>query len=71
MVHLDVSNNHFTKPQTIKIAEALKFNRTLYGFHFTGNNGFMDSESFLNVDNFDYEDNFSAHLLHPIKSVLK
>ena len=66
-----MSNNHFTAPQTIKIAEALRANRTIYGFHFTGNKGYVDSEQFLNDTELTYEDNYSAHLLHPINSVLK
>ncbi len=47
MMHMDLSNNYFNKDQSKKIAEALEFNKTMYGFHFSGNVGYVDSRMFL------------------------
>lgn len=47
VAHLDLSCNNFRYEECELIAEGLKTNHTLYGFHFDGNYGYVDSEGFL------------------------
>ncbi len=48
LVHLDLSFNQFNSIETSKMAEALKKNNSLYGFHMEGNgNLFTDTNGFL------------------------
>ena len=54
LIHLDLSNNYINKDDAKIIAEDLKLNHTLYGFHFYGNMGYVDHKGFLIVlDNLD------------------
>ena len=46
----------------MEIANGLKKNRTIYGFHFVGNYGYVDSKGFLKFD--DDEENTSAENGH-------
>jgi Ran GTPase-activating protein (RanGAP) involved in mRNA processing and transport len=69
MLHLDISNNHFTMIQSERIASALGKNNTIYGFHFTGNFGYVDAENFLMTDGDLTQDNSSLHLLKEINGV--
>jgi hypothetical protein len=48
--HLDLSSNYFGKQDTQSISDALNQNQTIYGIHFTGNYGFVDSRGFLVVN---------------------
>ncbi|EGR32874.1 leucine rich repeat protein [Ichthyophthirius multifiliis] len=50
MIHLDLSNNQFDFQQSLEIAKALEKNNTIYGFHFQGNIGYVDSRGFLIVN---------------------
>lgn len=45
--HLDLSNNGFSFEETRQIAEAFEKNHSIYGFHFEGNHGWVDSKGFL------------------------
>ncbi len=47
MQHLDLSNNYFDLAQSKVIAEALEKNHSMYGFHFSGNHGYVDSRMFI------------------------
>jgi hypothetical protein len=69
LMHLDISNNHFTLAQAERISKALRRNNTIYGLHFTGNKGYMNSEAYLVVDDPDFEDNFSPHISKPLDSM--
>jgi len=41
---LDLSNNNFNYDECVNIAENLnKYNKSLYGFHFHGNYGYIDN----------------------------
>ncbi len=42
IVHLDLSNNNFNLKECIEISIALENNKTIYGFHFQGNFGYVD-----------------------------
>jgi len=55
LFHLDLSNNGFRKDECSKIALGLKENNTVYGFHFEGNYGYVDTEGFLIVGDEDRE----------------
>lgn len=45
--HLDLGTNYFNETDSRIISEALNKNRTIYGFHFEGNVGYVDSRGFL------------------------
>ena len=47
IVHLDLSSNHFSLEESKKIAEGLEHNHSIYGFHFKGNFGYVDTRGFL------------------------
>lgn len=77
ILHLDLSNNAFNTKQSDHIAKALKKNHSIFGFHFTGNKGYVNSEDYLIVDENDdlgMVDVFSSHVqkkidgCKPIKS---
>lgn len=53
MIHLDLSNNQFNKYDSLIISQGLVPNKTLYGFHYTGNYGYVDSRGFLIVKEID------------------
>lgn len=46
LVHLDLSANNFSEEESKMIGESLEKNHTIYGFHFGGNFGFIDSKGF-------------------------
>jgi Ran GTPase-activating protein (RanGAP) involved in mRNA processing and transport len=45
--HVDFSFNYFNFRDTTTISEGLNSNRSIYGFHFTGNKGYVDNKGFL------------------------
>ena len=45
--HLDLSFNNFNKESSQLISEGLEPNKTLLGFHFKGNYGYVNSKGFL------------------------
>lgn len=47
--HLDLSHNYFSLEDSLSISESLENNKTIYGFHYTGNVGYVDSRGFLVV----------------------
>ncbi|KAL4510557.1 hypothetical protein ABPG72_004711 [Tetrahymena utriculariae] len=47
--HLDLSSNFFSYEDSIAISKSLESNKTIYGFHFEGNYGFVESRGFLIV----------------------
>jgi len=47
VVHLDLSTNYFTLEECKQIADGINLNRTIYGFHFFGNFGYVDNRGFL------------------------
>lgn len=49
LLHLDLSANQFSIADCKQIANALKNNRSIYGFHFSGNWGRVDPRGFLEV----------------------
>ena len=60
LIHLDLSNNSFGKEQSVIISQGLEQNHTLYGFHFSGNFGYVDSKGFLVVSD-DYAQKILNH----------
>lgn len=50
LLHVDLSFNNFTLNESTEIANGLKKNRTIYGFHFLGNYGYVDAKGFLKFD---------------------
>ena len=42
IVHLDLSNNNFDLKESILISSGLEENKSIYGFHFHGNYGYVD-----------------------------
>lgn len=42
LLHLSLSNNGFSFEESQKIAEGLNNNKNIYGFHFSGNYGYID-----------------------------
>lgn len=73
VLHLDLSNNHFTYKQSERIQTALKKNHSIFGFHFTGNKGYVDSENYLILDSNENQspEFFSSHILKEINGVCK
>ena len=49
LVHVDFSGNYFGVAECQQIAETLKMNNTILGFHFEGNYGYVDQYGFLVV----------------------
>jgi NLR family CARD domain-containing protein 3 len=45
--HVDISFNNFGKEATEVIAEGLEPNKHIYGFHYRGNYGWVNSKGFL------------------------
>ncbi|EGR29347.1 leucine rich repeat protein [Ichthyophthirius multifiliis] len=60
--HLDLSNNYFNQEQSVKVAEALEKNQSIYGFHFSGNCGYVDSRGFLIVEDEKNYDLTGVHI---------
>lgn len=68
VIHLDMSNNNFTLDESQKIAEALKSNHTIYGFHFEGNFGYVDRRGFILFDNLKSRNINHLNRIHRIES---
>ncbi|KRX01621.1 hypothetical protein PPERSA_00328 [Pseudocohnilembus persalinus] len=49
LVHVDISYNRFNTSQAEIIAAGLEKNHTIYGIHFAGNAGYVDSRGFIVV----------------------
>lgn len=47
LIHFDLSFNRISYKITCNIAEGLKKNKTIIGFHYTGNSGYVDTKGFL------------------------
>lgn len=45
----------------MEISKALEKNKTIYGFHFSGNYGYVDSRGFLIIDESDGSDLTAMH----------
>lgn len=45
--HVDISFNNFNKEASELIAQGLEPNKTIYGFHYRGNYGWVNSKGFL------------------------
>ena len=73
LVHLDISNNNFNLPESKRISEGIKTNQTLYGFHFEGNQGYVDNHGFLVVNeneiNTNLGQNSVSHRIDGVKCV--
>ncbi|KAL4456118.1 hypothetical protein ABPG74_014079 [Tetrahymena malaccensis] len=59
--HLDLSNNYFNYQDSVDIAAALEKNKTIYGFHFAGNVGYVDSRGFLIIEEESEQDLTAMH----------
>ncbi len=51
--HLDMSNNYIDYENSVKISEGLEKNQSIYGFHYAGNCGYVDSRGFLVINKED------------------
>ncbi len=69
LMHLDLSNNYFSRDDAKAIAEGLKENHTLYGFHFHGNIGYVDPKGFLLVPEDFFQSESSQHTIHDIDGI--
>jgi hypothetical protein len=49
LIHLDLSGNKFNEEESKVISEKLQGNKKIYGFHFCGNFGYIDSKGFLKL----------------------
>ena len=47
LMHLDLSCNLFNYEDSVILASKLEKNKTIFGIHFSGNNGFVDSLGFI------------------------
>lgn len=54
LIHFDLSSNNFSKEESEIIGEGLEQNKTIYGFHFRGNYGYIDSKGFLVLKEKDF-----------------
>lgn len=52
-MHFDLSSNCFNLADSKLIANSLKGNRSIYGFHFAGNWGNVDPRGFLMIGDDD------------------
>lgn len=66
IIHLDLSNNNFSRDESKQIANGLANNHTIYGFHFVGNYGHVDSRGFLIIENNEEKDLSEMHVSHRI-----
>lgn len=62
IIHLDLSNNNFSLQESKLIASGLENNHSIYGFHFSGNYGYVDSKGFLIVHDFMAKDMSELHI---------
>ena len=53
LLHVDLSENNFNLEESKTISEALEKNKKIYGFHFSGNYGYVDSKGFLQLEEKD------------------
>lgn len=53
LIHVDLSDNNFNMEESRLIGEALNKNKKIYGFHFNGNYGYIDTKGFLKLENKD------------------
>ncbi len=70
IVHLDLSNNYFSLSECKLIAGGLENNHSIYGFHFVGNYGYINSKGFLIVQESSTKDFSEMHLQHRISGFL-
>lgn len=70
IIHLDLSNNNFTKEESKEISDGLANNHSIYGFHFVGNYGYVDSRGFLIVNPNDERDLSEMHVSHRINGII-
>ena len=68
LIHLDLSNNNFSREESRQIAEGLANNHTIYGFHFVGTYGHVDSRGFLIINENEERDLSEMHVSHRINS---
>lgn len=68
LVHLDLCSNKFRFEECQDIAEGLKSNLSIYGIHFEGNFGYIDSEGYLVLED-STKDISSEHITRKIDSV--
>ena len=69
LIHLDLSNNNFSRDESKRISEGLAANQSIYGFHFVGNYGHVDSRGFLIVKENEERDLSEMHVSHRIDSL--
>ena len=71
IIHFDLSFNKIGPTDTIAIGQGLMTNNSLYGFHFRGNSGKVDSLGFLkvNIDGSSSQMITDHHLDRPINGV--
>lgn len=46
-MHLNLSNNYFTREEMKSISEGIKENKTIYGLHMESNYGYVDIRGFV------------------------
>ena len=68
VIHLDLSNNNFSRDESKQISEGLVNNHSIYGFHFVGNYGHVDSRGFLIINDNEDKDLINMHVSHRIDS---
>jgi hypothetical protein len=68
VVHLDLCSNKFRFEECLDIRDGLQKNHSIYGFHFEGNYGYVDSEGFLILDG-AVKDFSSEHHTRQIDSI--
>lgn len=47
LVHVDLSHNNILQQDVEVMADGLRQNHSIYGLHFSGNQGFIDNQGFL------------------------
>jgi len=47
LIHLDLSCNLFNNEDTVILAQKLEKNKSIFGIHFSGNSGYVDSLGFI------------------------
>jgi NLR family CARD domain-containing protein 3 len=69
LIHFSLNNNGFSMEESVKVSEALKKNKCIYGFHFSGNNGYVDYLGYLQLDvnPLDIQDSISNHTLNGVQ----
>ena len=64
LVHLDLSNNYLNKADSKLIAEDLKNNHSIYGIHYQGNTGYINSKGFLIIPD-EWDPRVNERIIHP------